>query len=124
MIFIKKYPGTNPRHFDIELHKKTFRKYLEVIIDPEGVVHYAVPSHNERLITYIMDTSDFDRDQIEGMVNVLRVDYGSTVETLCEMSKCISVWNDFYIGKPNDKQRETLQKLKDNELFMGVIYNE
>lgn len=110
--------------FDIELHKKTFRRYLEVIIDPEGVVHYAVPSHNERLIKYIMNTSGFDRDQIEGMVSVLWVAGVGTVEALCEMSKCISVWNNFYIGKPNDKQRETLQKLQDNGLYEGTIYNE
>ena len=107
--------------FDIELHKKTFRRYLEVIIDPEGVVHYAVPSHNERLITYIMNTPDFDRDQIEGMVNLLWGDCGGTTEALCEISKCISVWNNFYIGKPNDKQRETLQKLQDNGLYEGMI---
>lgn len=107
--------------FDIELHKKTFYRYLEVIIDPEGVVHYAVPSHNERLIKYIMDTLDFDRRQIEGMVNVLWVDCGGIAEALCEISKCISVWNNFYIGKANDKQRETLQKLQDNELYEGDI---
>lgn len=107
--------------FDIELHKKTFYRYLEVIIDPEGVVHYAVPSHNERLITYIMDTLGFDRDQIEGMVSVLWATCGGIAKALCEMSKCISVWNNFYIGKPNDKQRETLQKLQDNGLYEGMI---
>lgn len=107
--------------FDIELHKKTFRRYLEVIIDPEGVVHYAVPSHNERLIKYIMNTSGFDRDQIEGMVSVLWATCGGTAEALCAMSKCISVWTNFYIGKPNDKQRETLQKLQDNGLYEGAI---
>jgi hypothetical protein len=110
--------------FDIELHKKTFYRYLEVIIDPEGVVHYAVPSHNERTIKYIMDTLGFDRQQIEDMVKMLWVDCGGMVEALCEISKCISVWNNFYIGKANDKQRETLQKLQDNGLYEGAIYNE
>ena len=31
--------------FDIEKHKETFKNYLEVCIDKDGVIHYAVPSH-------------------------------------------------------------------------------
>lgn len=30
--------------FDIDKHSENFIDYLEVIIDPSGVIHYAVPS--------------------------------------------------------------------------------
>lgn len=36
--------------FDIQKHKETYKNYLEVIIDEEGSIHYAVPSHQEFLI--------------------------------------------------------------------------
>ena len=29
--------------FYVETHKKTFKNYLEVMIDEDGIVHYAVP---------------------------------------------------------------------------------
>lgn len=31
--------------FDIDKHAENFINYLEVVIDPLGVVNYAVPSH-------------------------------------------------------------------------------
>ncbi|GAB6761703.1 hypothetical protein [Bacillus cereus] len=34
--------------FDIETHKKCFVDYLEVVIDEEGTVMYATPSHQEK----------------------------------------------------------------------------
>lgn len=33
--------------FDIEHHKKTFIHYLEVVIDGNGKIMYAVPSHQK-----------------------------------------------------------------------------
>lgn len=35
---------------DMEQHKKTFINYLEVVIDENGKIMYAVPSHQEKLI--------------------------------------------------------------------------
>ena len=37
--------------FNIETHKKTFIDYLEVIIRPDGIVEYAVPSHMYKLMS-------------------------------------------------------------------------
>lgn len=37
--------------FDIEQHKKIFIHYLEVVIDENGKIMYAVPSHQEKQIT-------------------------------------------------------------------------
>lgn len=36
--------------FDIQKHKATFTGYMEVIIDENGTVMYAVPSHQEKAI--------------------------------------------------------------------------
>lgn len=42
---MKKEKYTLYSKFDIDKHAETFINYLEVIIDENGVVHYAVPSH-------------------------------------------------------------------------------
>lgn len=39
------YSGFNPK-----LHKQTFIHYLEVIIDENGKIMYAVPSHQDNMI--------------------------------------------------------------------------
>ena len=36
--------------FDLQQHKNTFINYLEVVIRPSGLVEYAVPSHQEKLL--------------------------------------------------------------------------
>ena len=41
--------------FDIKLHKLTFIDYLEVVISPDGIVEYAVPSHMEKLLKIFME---------------------------------------------------------------------
>lgn len=33
--------------FDLEKHKQRFENYFEVIIEEDGMIHYAVPSHQE-----------------------------------------------------------------------------
>lgn len=38
------------RFFDAEVHSKTFIEYCELVIDRQGRVFYAIPSHQERLI--------------------------------------------------------------------------
>ena len=36
--------------FDAEKHKEKYVNYLEVVIDENGTVMYAVPSHQEKVI--------------------------------------------------------------------------
>ena len=36
--------------FDIEQHKQTFINYLEILIEANGHVVYAVPSHIEKAV--------------------------------------------------------------------------
>lgn len=47
--------------FDAELHKRTFIDYLEVVISPEGIVEYAIPSHSEKLLQVYMQQHSIDR---------------------------------------------------------------
>lgn len=40
---------------------------------------------------------------------------------LCCLTGSVPVWNDFYLGRPNDKQINTLYNLKENGLFLGRL---
>lgn len=105
--------------FNIEVHKKTFINYLEVIIDEHGSVQYAVPSHQEKLIQLACKKRNVSRDELMDLCPPEY--YFNFMEWLCQVSQCVSVWNDFYIGNLNDKQRETLKKLSEEKLYKGKI---
>ena len=105
--------------FDIETHKKTFINYLEVIIDTNGIVHYAVPSHQEWLINKICIAKNLTKDNVfdscPNTSDFVR-DY-----LIPESGGCIPVWNEYYMGEPNKSQRETLTILKQEGLYTGEI---
>lgn len=70
MMMNDKIPNADNAHlvlhspFDIKVHKQTFINYLEVVISPEGVVEYAVPSHVEKLLQIFMSKYSFtDREK-------------------------------------------------------------
>lgn len=48
--------------FDVEKHKETFVNYCEVIITPDGEIHYAQPSHNHFLERYGAERDGTDVD--------------------------------------------------------------
>ena len=52
--------------FDLEIHKKTFIDYLEVIIRPDGTVEYAVPSHLYKLMS-VFENGKYSVEQINAM---------------------------------------------------------
>lgn len=105
--------------FDIETHKQVFIDYLEVIIDEDGVVHYAVPSHQEWLIEKSLEKLGINR---EDLYDECPDEYCLDIMTwLTEVTKCVSVWNDRYIGDPNNKQIKTLHMLKENNVYRGNI---
>ncbi len=117
----KVYDTTKILHgeFDIETHKEAFVNYLEVIIREDGNIEYAVPSHQEKLIKIatekfgVMRTQLLDMCPREYMFNFNR--------WLCDITNCISVWNDFYIGVPNETQRWVLQNLRYHKLYRGEL---
>lgn len=45
--------------FDIETHKCTFIDYLEVVITSDGVIHYAIPSHEQFCINLALEYKMF-----------------------------------------------------------------
>lgn len=100
--------------FDIATHKKTFINYLEVVISPDGVIEYGVPSHNAKLEQILRDKG------IDPNKECPREYYTDYNTWLCIKTGYIMVWglpNSFVIGKPNQKQQEALDMLKREELF-------
>ena len=107
------------RPFNISTHKETFKNYLEVSIDADGVVHYAVPSHQEFLIAHLVATKYGTRQQLNDAVP--REYWFDMMTWLTQESQMVSVWNDHYLGQLNDVQRITLQRLKDEGLYLGEV---
>lgn len=93
--------------FDVETHKKTFKNYLEVMIDEDGVVHYAVPSHHLYALNEVLKLG----------YNMKDIPVHYITQELCLMSRNVAVWNDCIMGVLNDKQKQTLQMLADEGLF-------
>ena len=105
--------------FNIEVHKATFINYLEIVIDTEGVVHYAVPSHQEFIINYLVQTKYGTREALHDAVP--REYWFDMITWLTKQSGIIAVWNDRYLGKLNDFQIATLEELQRVGLYKGEI---
>lgn len=101
--------------FDLEKHKETFINYLEVIILPSGEVKYAVPSHQEFLIQYAMIIKSCSREEINKMCP--KEYYADFITWLTQITHCVAVWNDGYIGKPNRFQKKVIKRLIDYGLL-------
>lgn len=109
--------------FDIEIHKLTFIDYLEVVISPDGVVEYAVPSHIEKLLhIYMTQNHITDREEAISLLEEESLCIGY-IECLSKQTGYISVWNINYVTgcKPTQKQLNTLKTLKLNGLYHGRI---
>ena len=106
--------------FDVETHKKTFINYLEVVIlENNGKILYAVPSHQELLIKLACEKHNVTRDELNDMCPPEY--YFDFIKWLHMVSKAIPVWNEYYIGEPNEEQLETLKMLKREGLFKGNL---
>lgn len=107
--------------FDIEQHKKKYVNYLEVIIFPDGHIEYAVPSHQEKLIAVCREKLRISRDELNGRCP--EEYYCDFITWLCNISECVSVWNDFIIKPDNASltraQIDTLELLKEHGLYRG-----
>ena len=114
--------------FDIDKHAKTFINYLEIIIRADGTIEYAVPSHQEKLLEIIAEQRNLSRDEVIDQIRKSEETcgymYNSSVEYLCAVSGCISVWTDFYISANNsltEMQLAQLKELKEKGLYKGDI---
>lgn len=103
--------------FDIETHRQTFTNYLEAVVDETGIVHYAVPSHQQFMINYLIQVKYGTRDALDAAVP--REYYADYNTWLCNESGMILVWNNCFSGTPNDLQRDALKKLYDAGLYTG-----
>ena len=107
-------------NFDIEQHKKTFIHYLEVIIDENGKIMYAVPSHQEKMISLACEKLNVTRKELNSMCP--KEYYFDFMTWLCKMSGACAVWENFIqFGKLTEQQIRTLEILKDNGLYLGEI---
>lgn len=111
--------------FNIETHKNTFINYLEVIIDDEGKIMYAVPSHMERLIEIYMERYNVTREEIICKLTYEPSwEYGLDMSAwLCEKLHCICVWFDCYKGKPNQIQLNKLKTLRLSGVYSGPVHD-
>lgn len=105
--------------FDIEQHKKHYVNYLEIVISPAGKVLYAVPSHQEKLISIAMKEKNLTRNELWSLCP--RNMWFDALTWLCSVTGYISVWNELYVGKPNRFQRHKLRELKDSGLYKGEV---
>lgn len=93
--------------FDMEVHKATFRNYLEVVILPSGRVCYAVPSHQQWIERYYHETTG--RDPSADCPRSRWLDY---LDWLIEKTGCVCAWTCGLMGRPNEMQRETIDMLR------------
>lgn len=90
--------------FDKNLHMQTFINYLEAIIEPSGEVHYAVPSHVEKLIKLSGEPKEAIYTKMPGTA--------SPLHWLLEYTGCVSIWSEFHMGTPvTETQKGVLDDL-------------
>ena len=108
--------------FDIEKHKETFVNYLEVLIQEDGHVMYAVPSHQELAIRLACEAKGWTREELNKACP--QEYYFDFLPWLLSLTNCISVWNDFYVGKANNAQISKLTEMKRAGIYKGSILQE
>lgn len=111
------------RPFDAEKHKSKYVNYLEVIIDENGTVMYAVPSHQEKAISIACKKMNVTRDELNDMCPPEY--YFDFMTWLSRVADVVFVWNEFCkYDKINRKQVAALRNLKLHGLYKGEIPNE
>jgi hypothetical protein len=106
--------------FDIETHKRTFINYLEVIISGDGTVMYAVPSHQEKLISIACQKLNVDREELYQLCP--KEYYFDIMSWLCLITNCVSLWNEQMVGIANETQKLVIYKLSEEGLYSGTIF--
>ena len=106
--------------FDVSKHKQTYTNYLEVIIDSDGNVMYAVPSHHEKMIALVCEKLSVDRDGLDKMCP--EEYYFDFLIWLSKVSGAVAVWNEFVQGFSfTEAQIMALKMLKMEGVYKGEI---
>ena len=106
--------------FSIMKHKATFVNYLEVVISPDGVVSYAIPSHQMKLMQILMDQRGCTRAELERAIP--REFYFDVLGWLAMETGFLAVWNDHCEGTPTAAQSKMLRRLTANGLYTGKCF--
>lgn len=108
--------------FDMEMHSKIFVHYLEAVIDSDGKVMYAVPSHQEKCIALACQKLGVTREELNRMCP--REYYFDFLRWVCKMSGAMAVWEGHCeYWEPTVKQIGMLRRLKMVGLYLGTIPN-
>ena len=106
--------------FDADKHKQTFIHYLEIVIDRDGYISYAVPSHQEKMIMGACERLDLSREELYDLCP--REYYFDFMTWLSEVSGMMAVWEgQCAVKAPTRKQIAALRHLKMKGLYKGVI---
>ncbi|MCM1225968.1 MAG: hypothetical protein NC320_00910 [Clostridium sp.] len=108
---------SNP--FNITVHKRTFKNYLEIILDENGNAYYAVPSHQTWLIQKACETLNVNQEEL--MKLTPREYYCDMLTWLTKITDCVAVWDMAYIGTLNKNQKSQLELLTLENLYKGSI---
>ena len=97
--------------FDYKTHRKNFINYLEVIINKDGTIEYAVPSHQQKLLNLYCKNHNIT---MEKLWNIIPIEE-SPESWIIFNEGVISVWYDFIIRPEyiTEEQKNTLHKLKE-----------
>lgn len=105
--------------FDPVKHKKKYINYCEVMILESGKVVYAVPSHQMKAEQLACEKLGLTREQLsETCPEEAKFDW---LNWLLSQTGAIAVWTDGYVGKPNDRQKVVLKRLKLYGIYSGPI---
>lgn len=106
--------------FNLDQHKNKYINYLEVMIDKDGSVVYAVPSHQEKAIEWACKELNVSRDTLGKMTPVEY--YFDWMTWLLRQSGAMAVWNDRYICEnPTLAQCASLRRLKMGGVYKGML---
>lgn len=105
--------------FDIETHKRTFIDYLEVIILEDGTIVYAVPSHQEKLISLACKKRKMTRQEL--IDSCPREYYADFMTWLCSLTGSVALWTSHMVGKANERQKLAIARLAEEKLYKGYI---
>lgn len=105
--------------FDLDQHKQHFINYLEVIVEPNGHVCYAVPSHQRFLELYGARQRGMSVDEFaDTCPNDMWADYQNW---LLDQTGCVSVWSIGFMTPPNTTPAQ--QKVLDAFVAAKVMGN-
>lgn len=107
-------------NFDLDKHKQKYVNYLEVMIEEDGTVHYAVPSHQEWAIYAACRKLGVSREELCDMTPADF--YFDWLTWLLMQSGSMAVWNNHYeCQRPTRAQYNTLRRLKLGGVYHGDL---